>query len=159
MVVAGCGFHLRREAELPFNSIYIQYPVTAPLTTQLKRAITAASKAEVVDRPTAADVVLHITGEQQDKEILTLSGGGRVSEYLLRYRILFRLTDSKGAAVYIEPSEIEMRRTFTYSDAEASAKVGEEALLYRDMRKDAVQQMLRRLQAAGKAKIAASSKP
>jgi len=148
VLLAGCGFHLRRQANLPFDSIYINAPITSQFTAQLRRAITSGSEAQVVEEPTKAQAVLHVTDERQEKLIQTISGGGRVSEFLLRYRIGFRLTDSKGAVVYIPPSEIVMQRTFTYSDQEAGAKVGEEALLYRDMRQDAVQQMLRRLQAA-----------
>lgn len=146
--LAGCGFHLRGEAVMPFESIYVQAPAASPLTTQLKRAVTSGSQAQVLDQPGKADVILHITAEWQEKDILTLSGGGRVSEFQLRYRVSFRLTDNKNAREYIAPSEIVLRRSLTYSDQEALSKQAEEALLYRDMRQDAVQQMMRRLQAA-----------
>ena len=91
--------------------------------------------------------MLQILNEAQEKQILSLSGGGRVSEFLLRYRVLFRLTDSKNRE-HIPASEIVLQRDFSFSDDQALAKEAEEALLYRDMRSDAVRQLVRRLQAA-----------
>ena len=43
-------------------------------------------------------------------------------------------------------AEIALKRDLSYSDTEALGKEAEEALLYRDMQNDAVQQLLRRLQ-------------
>ena len=48
---------------------------------------------------------------------------------------------------HIPASEIVLRRDFTYNDDQALAKESEESALYRNMRSDAVQQLLRRLQA------------
>lgn len=147
-ILSGCGFHLRGTAAMPFESIYVQ-PGPAPfVATQVKRALVAGSKTRIADRPEDAQVVLQITNELREKQILSLSGGGRVREFELRYRLAYRLTDSKGAAVYIAPSEIALRRDFSYNDQEALAKESEEALLYRDMQNDAVQQLMRRLQTA-----------
>lgn len=148
LLLAGCGFHLRGDVRMPFDSIYVQAAPSSLVARQLKRAVGAGDRVTVTEQPETAQVVLQLLDERQEKDILTLSGGGRVSEFQLRYRISFRLTDNKSANVYIPPSEIVMRRTFTYNDQDASAKQGEEALLYRDMRQDAVQQLLRRLETA-----------
>jgi len=65
----------------------------------------------------------------------------------LRYRVQFRLTDQKNRE-HIPASEIILKRDYSFNDAQALAKEAEEALLYRDMRNDAVHQLVRRLQAA-----------
>lgn len=148
LLLSACGFHLRGAATLPFESIHVQGAPTSPFTIQLKRAITAGSQSRIADKPEDAQVVLQIMNERQEKEILALSGGGRVREFQLRYRVSYRLTDNKNANEYIPASEIVLRRELTYSDIEALAKEAEEALLFRDMQSDAVQQLLRRLQAA-----------
>jgi LPS-assembly lipoprotein len=57
------------------------------------------------------------------------------------------LTDSKNRE-HIPASEIVLRRDYTYNDSQVLATESEEALLYRDMRTDAVSQLVRRLQAA-----------
>jgi LPS-assembly lipoprotein len=43
-----------------------------------------------------------------------------------------------------------LRRDYSFNDQEQLSKESEEALLYRDMQTDAVQQLLRRLQAIAK---------
>ena len=70
-----------------------------------------------------------------------------MSEYVLRYRVSFRLTDSKNRE-HIPASEIVLKRDYSFSNDQALSKESEEALLFRDMRNDAVSQLVRRLQAA-----------
>lgn len=147
LLLSACGFQLRGTAPLPFNSLYVQAAATSQFANQLKRAVRSGSGTRVADRPDEAQVILQIMNELQEKQILSLTGGGRVSEYQLRYRVAFRLTDSKNRE-HIPASEIVLKRDYTYSDDQALSKDSEEALLYRDMRNDAVQQMVRRLQAA-----------
>jgi LPS-assembly lipoprotein len=147
LLVAGCGFQLRGTAPLPFESMYVRAAPSSQFANQLKRAVRSGSGTRLTDRPDDAQVTLHVLNELQEKQILSLTGGGRVSEYQLRYRISFRLTDVKNRE-HIPATEILLRRDFSYSDDQALSKDSEEALLFRDMRNDAVQQLVRRLQAA-----------
>jgi LPS-assembly lipoprotein len=147
LLLAACGFQLRGTATLPFNSMYVQAAPTSLLATQLKRTVLVGTGTRIADRPEQAEVILHILNELQEKQILSLSGGGRVSEFQLRYRVSFRLTDTKNRE-HIPASEIVMQRDFSFTDNQALSKESEEALLYRDMRDDAVSQLVRRLQAA-----------
>ena len=147
LLVAACGFQLRGTAPLPFTSLYVQAPMTSQLAVQLKRAVRASNGTRVAETAGEAQVILQIMSELQEKQILSLSGGGRVSEYQLRYRVAFRLTDAKNRE-HIPASEILMKRDFSFNDEQVLAKEAEEAQLYRDMRNDAVQQLVRRLQAA-----------
>src|SRR6266581_2361260 len=150
-LLASCGFHLRGQAQLPFDTLYI--PGTNPLVVELKRNVAAASKARLVDAPGDAQAVLGFTQELREKVILSFNAAGRVSEYQLRYRVGFRVTDSKGGQVYLPTSEILLLRDMAYSDAQVLAKETEEALLYRDMQRDMVQQIMRRLVAAKPASV------
>ncbi len=145
LLVAACGFQLRGVAELPFESIYVQAAPRSLLAQQIKRAVRSGSSTRVAEKPGEAEVILQIINELQERQILSLTGGGRVAEYELRYRVLFRLTDGKKRE-HIPASEILLRRDFSYRDDSALSKEGEEALLYRNMRDDAVQQLVRRLQ-------------
>jgi len=147
LLLASCGFQLRGTATLPFNTLFVQAAPTSQFAQQLKRAVRSGSGTRIADTPDQAEVILQITSELQEKQILSLSGGGRVSEYQLRYRVSFRLTDAKNRE-HIPASEIVLRRDYSFSDDQALSKESEEALLYRDMRSDAVQQLVRRLQAA-----------
>jgi LPS-assembly lipoprotein len=146
VALSACGFHLRGQAPLPFETLYISG--TNPLVVELKRNVAAASKARLVDTPGDAQAVLGFTEELREKVILSFNAAGRVSEYQLRYRVGFRVTDAKGAQVYLPTNEILLTRDMAYSDAQVLAKEAEESLLYRDMQRDMVQQILRRLVAA-----------
>jgi len=145
-LLAGCGFHLRGTAQLPFETLYI--PGATPLAVELRRNVLAASKTRLVDSPGSAQAVFGFTQETREKVILSFTSAGKVGEYRLRYRVGFRVTDPKGAQVFLPSSEILLTRDMTYNDAQVIAKENEEALLYRDMQTDMVQQILRRLVAA-----------
>ena len=68
-------------------------------------------------------------------------------EFQLRYRVQFRLTDEKNRE-HIPATEIVLKRDYSFNDEQILSKESEEALLFRDMRSDAVYQLVRRLQAA-----------
>jgi len=145
-LLSACGFQLRGAAMLPFSTMYVQAAPSSAFAIQLKRAVQAGSATRVTERPEEAEVVLQITTELQEKQILSLGGGGRVREFQLRYRVGFRLTDAKNRE-HIPATEIVLRRDYSFNDEQALSKESEEALLFRDMRNDAVQQLVRRLQA------------
>jgi LPS-assembly lipoprotein len=142
-LLSGCGFQLRGSAELPFETLFI--PGNTPLAVELKRNVTAGSTTRVVATPGEAEAVFGFTQEQRDKIILSFNTQGRVSEYQLRYKVGFRVTDSNGGKVYLPTSEIQLTRDVSYSDAQVLAKEAEEQQLYRDMQRDMVQLILRRL--------------
>jgi len=143
-MMTACGFQLRGQAAIPFQTLRIETPEFSAFANDLERAIRSGSKTRIVDTRDQAEAVIQIVGESQEKRILSLSSGGKVREFELRYRIAYRLTDRAGVDLAL-PGEITLRRDMTYDDTLVLAKESEELLLYRDMRTDAVQQMLRRL--------------
>jgi LPS-assembly lipoprotein len=150
ITVAACGFRLRGTADVPFEKLYLPNP-TSGLALDLKRNIQAGTRAKVVDDPKEADALLVITEETRAKEILSLTGTGRVREFTLRYKVGFRVHDGKGGE-YVPVNTIALQRDVTFNDAEILAKEAEEQLLFRDMQSDMVQQIIRRLAAAKRPK-------
>lgn len=146
LLLASCGFQLRGQASLPFSTLYVQAAPLSPFALQLKRAVQAASATRITDRADQAEAILQIMGEFQEKDILSLGAGGRVREFQLRYRVQFRLTDDKNRE-HIPLTEIALKRDYSFNDEQVLSKETEELLLYRDMRSDAVFQLVRRLQA------------
>ena len=142
--LAGCGFHLRGAVQLPFPSVYVQVANTSQVGHDIKRAL-RASDVRVTENPKDAAATLAILSEIRERHILSLGGQGRVREYQLRYRLAYQVTNPKG--VVTPPTEIALKRDISFNDTEALAKEAEQATLYRDMELDAVQQLLRRLQA------------
>jgi LPS-assembly lipoprotein len=140
--LAGCGFQLRGQSNLPFETIHV--PGGSVMVVELRRNITSGSQTRVIDQPKEADAVFALTQEVREKVILSLDTAGRVREYQLRYRVGFHVHNGKGAN-WIPASEITLTRDISFNDAQIIAKEAEEALLYRDMQTDMVQQIVRRL--------------
>jgi len=149
IALTACGFHLRGQATLPFDVLYIDAAPTSVFATQLRRVIGSGSKTRVTNNPAEADATLQVVAEAREKEILALSGGGRVREFQLRYRVTYQVFD-KNKALLAPPRDIVLRRDFSFNDQEQLSKEAEEALLFRDMQTDAVQQLVRRLQAVAR---------
>ena len=146
--LAGCGFHLRGDVTYPFATLFINSPANVPFTGELKRAL-AGSGTALVDNAAAAQVVFDVAAVTDDKQVLSLSGGGRAREYLLTKRVTFALHDA-GGKDWLPAAEIVVRRSYTFSESEVLAREAEEAKLYKEMQTDAVQQVVRRLQFAKK---------
>ena len=147
LLLAACGFQLRGAQPLPFSSLYIGTAEGSELGAALKRNIRALGSTRLTDAPQEAQAILTIIGEARERNILSLSGTGRVREFQLRYRFAYRVHDLKGRE-FIPPTEIVLVRDISFSDERVLAKEQEEALLYRDMQNDMVQQVMRRLAAA-----------
>ncbi|KAB8053923.1 MAG: LPS assembly lipoprotein LptE [Janthinobacterium sp.] len=152
VLLSACGFHLRGSNGsfmLPFATMYIGLPDTSPLAIGLKRYIRAIGSTEVVDTRDGADAVLEVLGDPErnrTKTILSLNKNGRVQEYQLGYSINFRVVDKAGNQL-LAPTTISLVRPITFDESQVLAKETEEAALYRDMRNDLVQQIMRRLAA------------
>jgi LPS-assembly lipoprotein len=143
LMLGACGFHLRGPAQLPFETIYVQGGGNQ-LGPDLQRYLRHGTNVKVAQTPGEAQAILVILGESREKRILSLTGGGRVGEFDLYYRLSFRLHDGKGTEL-MPAQQLELKRVLSFSDAQVLAKEQEEALLYREMQSDAVQQIIRRL--------------
>jgi len=146
-LLAACGFQLRGSADVPFQTIYVPLVSAGGIGLELKRNIQAGTSAKVVDEAKDAEAVMDFTLEAREKEILSLTGTGRVREFQLRYRVGFRVHNGKGLE-FVPVNTVVLVRDITFNDSDVLAKEAEEQLLYRDMQNDMVQQILRRLAAA-----------
>lgn len=144
--LAGCGFQLRGAATLPFDTIYLP-DANRGVALELKRNILNGTNAKVLDDAKQAQVALEFLSETRLKDILTLTGTGRVGEFRLGYRVAYRVRDQAGRD-YVPSTTLLLNRDVTYSDTAILAKQEEEEILFRDMQSDAVRQIVRRLSAA-----------
>jgi LPS-assembly lipoprotein len=145
--LSACGFQLRGSGgqyTMPFKSIYLAFPDTSSLGIELRRNLRGGDLVDVVSDPAKAEARLDVVSEHRGKQILSLNDQGRVREYLLTYTLVFRVSDAQGAEL-LGPTEIALKRSLPYNEQQVLAKESEEALLYRDMQTDLVQQILRRL--------------
>jgi LPS-assembly lipoprotein len=146
LLLGACGFHPRGQAGMPFSTLYIDAAANTPFIAELRRNM-ELNNVKLVNSTERADLVLNIVFEIPEKQILSLAGSGRVNEYQLLYRVSLRAYD-KQRQDWIPAEEMVQRREYSYSDAAILAKEAEEALLYKSMRDDMVQQIVRRLSRA-----------
>ena len=147
MGLSACGFPLRQAPNYPFRTLYIGLPEASVFGQELKRNISVSGRVEVINDPKQverADVIFDLLQELQEKVILSRTSAGAVREFQLRFRIRFKLRTRDGIEV-IPDTELVQERDISFSETAALSKETEEGLLYRDMRSDLVQQVLRRL--------------
>jgi LPS-assembly lipoprotein len=145
--LGACGFKLRGAYELPFDTLAIALPETAELHAILKRNIEASTNTHIVKDPKSAQAILTITADQPLKTILSLDSAGRVREYRLQRTVSFRIHNADNHDLLL-PGTIVIGRDISFNDSQVLSKESEEALLWRDIQNDLVQQLLRRLAAA-----------
>ena len=98
-MLSSCGFTLRGSGgdySMPFRSIYLAFPETSSLGTELRRNLRGSDRVDVVSDPAKADARFDVISENRGKSILSLNSQGRVREYLLTYTLVFRVSDAKG---------------------------------------------------------------
>jgi LPS-assembly lipoprotein len=149
LILAGCGFHLRGEAAFTFDTVFVNGAGAPTIAAELRRALSATGNARLVDDPKNAQVIVDFPFVADDKEVLSISGSGAVREYLLTKRVQFRVHGADGDD-WLPQGEIALRRAYTYSESEVLARNTQEQRLLKEMEQDAVQQLVRRLQAAKK---------
>ena len=145
--LAGCGFQLRGSAKLPYESLYVDLPESSQFGAELKRYLRTGTDTRITAVRDDAQAILVPVREARSKTILSLSSSGRVREFRLKYNVDVRVTDRQGRDL-IAPLVLVIERDFAFNDNQVLAKEGEEALIYRDMQADLIQQLLRRIEAA-----------
>lgn len=145
--LVGCGFQLRGQATYAFQSIYVNAPANPAFATELRRSLAASGGAQLAQKSEAAQVIVDVVSVVDDKQVLSLSPGGRAQEYALAKVVVFKVRDRDGRE-WLKQDEIVVRRAYTYDDSERLAREIQEQRLRGEMQTDAVQQIVRRLQIA-----------
>ena len=149
LLLASCGFGLRQPTSYAFRSLYSSVAPNSPLGIELQRQLLAGGQLRYITdaaQMKEAEALLDVYAEQRVKTVVGVSATGQVREFQLRLNLKFRLRTPLGKEL-IPETELVQQRTMSYSEAFALAKEAEEAMLYRNMQGDMVQQILRRLAA------------
>jgi LPS-assembly lipoprotein len=93
----------------------------------------------------AADVVIELGNESFERSVLTVDPQtGRAREYELTYVVTYSARDSGGAAL-LEPQVLTVTRDYVFDPNAVIGSSREEGVLQEEMRLDAVQRILSRL--------------
>src|SRR6266481_4580363 len=79
LLLASCGFQLRGSYELPYKSVFVAAAGTSQVAASLRREL--INNNTLIAAAETAEARIVISEERRDKQILSLSGAGRVKEY------------------------------------------------------------------------------
>lgn len=152
VALAGCGFHLRKEATLPPSMAKVHLDVADPLSPLARDLLKALPRSGtvVVDKVEPGVAVLQIPVSTFTTDVLTVSGTARASEYQIRYHVEFGVQDAAGATI-VPHQVIELSRDFTFDASQALGVGPEQDLLKQELERDMVETLLRRLEVLGQA--------
>ena len=148
LLLAGCGFHLRgSDYRLAYSTIYVQSAVAVnpALTQAVQQSLRSAHTHITATRDEAAGVLL-LQGEDNQRRPLSVSAKGKAQEFELHYSVTYALETPKGKSL-LAPQTVTQTRVYSFDSAAVLGKSGEEDLLWQDMRRDAAQEIVRRLAA------------
>lgn len=145
LTVAACGFKLRGQADMPFDTLYVNVPPNSQLGAQLRRQIrTSDPSVQILNSAGEAEVQLQITNISRERLETSLNAQGRVQEYELTLRLTFELFDRYGDPL-MAPVQLTTSRLLPWDDNVAQAKESEADQLFRAMQADLVYRIINRL--------------
>jgi len=151
LLLAACGFHLRQSAALPQpmqQQVYLNVSGNGEFPRELARAL-QARKVQVLNAAAPGVAELDVPVQAFRTDVLTSTGFARVGEYAVRYHVEFSLKDGSGAVV-LPTQMIDLSHEFTFDPFSAIGTASQTEVLQRDLVREAVDAILRRLEAAGR---------
>ena len=155
LALAGCGFHLRDALLLPTDLGPLRVEARDPhseLARDLEQALARAG-AQVVPIGTAATegeyAALHIVGERWGDTPISIDQFGRSQEFTLRYAVIFSVQHADGSDL-VPQQAIELARDYVSVPTRSIGTEGEREILEREMRREMVTSILRRIDAVSR---------
>ena len=151
LALAACGFRPREDIALPPGLQVVSLDIAdvfSPLARDLESAL---ERAGATVKPKGADGagVVRIPVNELKTEVLTVGGTARVQEYAVRYRVELELAGADGTVI-LPRTPIELEREYSFDETQALGAAQEEALIRKELQREMVQQVLRRIEAAGR---------
>jgi len=145
-VLTACGFKLRGAFDLPaeLQKIYVVGGQSDELRQDLNDML--AYPAEVVGRKADADAVLTINKEELDSRTLSVDSRGKVRESEIEYSVIYSLVLADGR-ILLDKEGLLLTRDFIDDENDVIGRSNESQVIKRDLKRDAAQQILRRVQA------------
>lgn len=152
LLVVGCGFHLRKEAVLPASMQRVFIEIADPgsaLARDLARALPRAG-VTVVPQAGPGVAVLAVPVNTTRTDVLTVGSTARANEYTVRHHVEFAVRDADGKVV-VPLQSIDLTREFTFDSTQALGVSAEIDLLTRELEREMVQAILRRVEVVAEA--------
>lgn len=152
LVLTGCGFKLRGQAQLPPAMRLTYIKVNRPPDTppgSLERTLTDLLKAngvQLTTDPKQATAVLEILNEEKNENLLATTNQGLSRLYSLNYRVTYRavLPDGK---ILLPQTQTSASRDILYPESAVLDKAQGAQIAQHSMEYEAARSMLYRLEA------------
>jgi LPS-assembly lipoprotein len=159
LLLAGCGFHLRGSpaatSAAPASVVILDTARQRGAGTWLgggpgerARVISETLRAggiAVIDGDAGTgSVQLELLDERIDKRVASVDATASAAEYQLDYTLAWRVRAPDGATL-VKDTRLTLDRSYRHKTNAIMGSADEEALLQRDLRRDAALQILRRL--------------
>jgi LPS-assembly lipoprotein len=141
-LLTGCQFKLRGAEPLPFVSALVVAPEGSILGKGLRQSLNTQGK--LATSAQTGQIHIQVLAEKRSKDILSLSGAGKVREYRLTSKATLKVTDLSGNEL-VAPIALEQVRDFSHDNAQTLATEATEAALSRSMDQEMLRQAMRRL--------------
>lgn len=149
--LAACGFHLRNALLLPPDLGPLRVVARDPdsaLALALEQSLARAGATMAADD--AVDVAtLNLVGERWGNTPISVDQFGRAQEFTLRYAAIFNLRRADGSDL-VPQQAIELARDYVSVPTRSVGTEGEREILTREMRRDMVASILRRIDAVSR---------
>jgi LPS-assembly lipoprotein len=150
MLIGGCGFKLRGDVVLPAEIRQLRLDM-ADAGPPIRRELAASLERGGVTLmpPDATGVaIMRVPVNVAFTEALTISEQARVREYAVRHQVVFQVLAADGR-VLLPEQEILLQRDFVFDETDALGVAGQEEALRRDMEREMIRAILRRIESIG----------
>lgn len=148
LMVAGCGFHLRGNIEVPeaLKTVYLssENPVSG-LTKRVRQSM-RASGVTLAENSTQSPYTLYLHDERMEKRSISVDSIAAAAEFQLRQFASYEIRDSENRLL-IGPLEVISERNFQNDINNVVGKRDEERLIREEMQVHLAAQIMRRYQA------------
>lgn len=150
LILSGCGFHLRGTSSVALPPELSTLRVTMggtgypPLLVEVRNALLALGDVRLTDDASASVPVLQLHSESSASQVLAIDSSGRISAYLLNYRVTYSLIGADKKSL-LQNQSVKLQREYGFDRLNVLASEKQSEFLQSEMRRDVAQQILRRL--------------
>ncbi|VAW72159.1 hypothetical protein MNBD_GAMMA12-2045 [hydrothermal vent metagenome] len=151
LIVSACGFQLRGKIALPTEmaKVYIQSE-NLRLAGQLGQAL-KVSGAKIIKNREQATAILKISNVSNRKKVRSVGGAGRAREFRLIYSVSVEIKDA-ASKIIMKQQTAKLIRDFSFNESQVVGKSVEESIIRKEMERQMISTLLRRIQLNFKAK-------
>jgi len=148
--LTSCGFHLRGASAVALPPELSSLRVTMggagypPLLVEMRNSLLALGGVRLTDDVSASVPVLQLHSETSASQVLAIDSSGRISAYLINYRVDYSLIGADNKPL-LRNQSVKLQREYGFDRLNVIATEKQSEFLQNEMRRDVTQQILRRL--------------